>query len=83
MSLFFVFMYGSILYVMIAGLQCIPMLPALSYCKVLVSVVLCKFSTAFIFKKYLVIRLGVENFLERDVLLLFLSFADFLLVVFF
>ena len=39
------------LYVMIEGLQCISMLPALLSCKVLVFVALRKFLTAFIYKK--------------------------------
>ena len=39
------------LYVMIAALQCISVVPALSSCKVLVFVVLRKFLIAFIYKK--------------------------------
>ena len=47
----FVFIYVSTFYAIIAGLQCISMLPALSSCKVLVFVVFCKFLTVFILKK--------------------------------
>ena len=39
-------------HVIIAGLECISMLPALSSCKVLVFVQFCKFLTAFIYEKY-------------------------------
>ena len=47
--LYFLYLYMLVfLYVMIAGLQCISLLPALSPCKVSVFVVLHKFLTAFI-----------------------------------
>ena len=38
-------------YVIIAGLQCISMLPALPSCRVFMFVVFCKLLSAFIFKK--------------------------------
>ena len=50
-SVFFLYLYMLVfLYVMIAGLQCISILAALSPCKLLVFVVLRKFLTAFIKK---------------------------------
>ena len=61
----FLYLYMLVsFHVIIAGLQCISMLPALWSCKVLVLVVFCKFLTAFVQKGIFIQFLILQSLLK-------------------